>query len=72
MTDLNKDLLETSEVYREVSALNCFSDEIEEMEMEEEAECPVDLEALDDIVKEFQYLKEFQHFYDGTLPEIEF
>lgn len=66
MTNLNKDLLETSEVYRNIAALDCFSNEIEEMEMEEKAKCPVDLEALDDIVKEFQ------NFYDGTLPEIEF
>lgn len=29
---LNKDLLDTSEIYRGVVALDCFSDEIEELE----------------------------------------
>jgi hypothetical protein len=34
---LNKDLLETSDVYREVAALDCFSDEIEQMEKDIQA-----------------------------------
>lgn len=34
MADLNKDLMKTSEVYRNVAALDCFSSEIEKLENE--------------------------------------
>lgn len=34
MTELNKDLLETSEIYRNIAALSCFSNEIAELEKE--------------------------------------
>lgn len=45
---LNKHLLETSEVYREIAALDCFSDEIAQMECytEEEYEGMVEVPPL--------------------------
>jgi hypothetical protein len=56
---LNKDLLETSEVYRNITALDCFSDEIEELE-NAEGEFPVNLDTreLDSIVSDYQYLSD--------------
>lgn len=75
MVKLNKELLETSEVYRNIAALDCFSDEIEELE-NAEGEFPINLDTLelDSIVEDYQYLKEHHvfHEYDETLPDIEF
>lgn len=56
MTDLNKDLLETSEVYRNVAALDCFSNEIAEMEKE--------IKELNEILSSDSYLPDIFKFVD--------